>query len=425
MTRAERAAAAMAKGWGAAVTGRFGGHPRKGEESELEEGEGDEESAREEERPGGEEAEEEEGDDVGALVEQGAEGVEHERQPEGEREGEPGEGEGVAGEGERRTEDGGQEAGDGGQGTGDGGRRAERFEVEDEEDGEGGGAENPGRGGAEGMEDFFAAAAGDGFTVAGREEMAPLAEEDDFEIGAAGGEGLSPALRFVVGDEGFEDAAGVGRDGAGEVPFDETVAGRFVEALVGEPREGEDDEDEGGGEEVPPGEREGGKPRAERTVHLRSFPAEKREEDDERGEGEEGEHHAAVGEGAEGGEGPAGKPAVARVEGGLGREEGAEGEEDEGGAGEFRPDEDRVEEEPAGEDEGGGGGVRVAFGEAEPAEEDPEGGNPEELKPDAGGGAGFVVADVEGAEGGEGDEGEAGLERGAVAAQPVTAGGFG
>jgi len=182
---------------------------------------------------------------------------------------------------------------------------------------------------------------------------------------------------------------------------------------------------EGGGEEVPPGEREGGKPRAERTVHLRSFPAEKREEDDERGEGEEGEHHAAVGEGAEGGEGPAGKPAVARVEGGLGGEEGAVGEEDEGGGGEFGPDKDGVKEQEPGENEGGGGGVRVAFGEAEPAEEDPEGGNPEELKPDAGSGAGFVVTDVEGAKGGEGDEGEAGLERGAVAAQPVTARGLG
>jgi hypothetical protein len=86
------------EGLGRCGDGEVGGHPREREEGELQEGEGDPEAAGEEECPGGEEAEEEERDDVGALVEQGAEGVEHERQPEGERKGEPREGEGVAGE---------------------------------------------------------------------------------------------------------------------------------------------------------------------------------------------------------------------------------------------------------------------------------------------------------------------------------------
>ena len=102
-----------------------------------------------------------------------------------------------------------------------------------------------------------------------------------------------------------------------------------------------------------------------------------------------------MGEVAAGGEGTAGEPTMAGIDGRFRGEERAEGEEDEGGASEFRPNEDRVEEEKAGEDEGGGGGMGLMFGEAEPAEKDPERGNPEELKPDAGGGAGFIVADVE------------------------------
>ena len=102
-----------------------------------------------------------------------------------------------------------------------------------------------------------------------------------------------------------------------------------------------------------------------------------------------------MGEVAAGGEGTADNPTVAAIDRRFRGEEGTEGEEDEGGAGEFRPNEGRVEKKEASKDEGGGGGVGLVFGEAEPAEKDPERGNPEELKPDAGGGAGFVVADVE------------------------------
>ena len=82
------------------------GHPREGEEGELEEGERGEEFAGEEECPRGEQAEEQQRRDVGALMDEGAEGEKHQGQPEGNGEGEPGDGDGVVAKrmGRRGTE---------------------------------------------------------------------------------------------------------------------------------------------------------------------------------------------------------------------------------------------------------------------------------------------------------------------------------
>ena len=72
----------------------------------MEEGERGEQFAGEVECPRSEEAEEQERRDVGALMDEGAEGLEHQREPEGNGEGEPGDGEGVVGKrkGRLRTE---------------------------------------------------------------------------------------------------------------------------------------------------------------------------------------------------------------------------------------------------------------------------------------------------------------------------------
>ena len=225
------------------------------------------------------------------------------------------------------------------------------------------------------MENFFAPPTSDGTGVTGRDEILPFSEEQNAEVFVAGGEGGGPTEGGVVFDESGGDRACIGFDGTGEMPFEEAVARRLVETLVGQPRERKEGERGGGEEPLPPTATQG--------------------KGDDGDQGDEGEHHAAVGKVAAGGEGTADDPTVTAIDRRFGGEERAEGQEDEGGAGEFGPDEDCVEEEKAGEDEGGGGGMGAVFGEAEPAEKDPERGNPEELKPDAGGGAGFVVADVE------------------------------
>jgi hypothetical protein len=100
------------------------------------------------------------------------------------------------------------------------------------------------------VRDFFAAAAEDGGGVAGGEEFLPLAEKHDAEVFGAGGERGGPALGAVVFDERGGEGAGIRLDGAGEVPLEEAVAGRLVEALVGEPGEGEEGEGECGGQEL-------------------------------------------------------------------------------------------------------------------------------------------------------------------------------
>ena len=137
------------------------------------------------------------------------------------------------------------------------GRRGEWWEsasavVRVEEKGERGGTEDPRGGGAEEMENFFAPPTSDGTGVTGGQEILPFSEEQNAEVFVAGGEGGGPTEGGVVFDESGGDGACVGFDGTGEMPFEEAVARRLVETLVGQPRERKEGERGGGEEPWPP-----------------------------------------------------------------------------------------------------------------------------------------------------------------------------
>jgi len=114
-------------------------------------------------------------------------------------------------------------------------------------DAEADGAEHPPRERAEGEEELVRAAGGG---VAGGKiaEGAPVAGELDAEVGELAVGDLGPSERAVVGTEGLAEGAGIAGILAGEVPLEQAVGGRLVEALVGEPRDGEGEKDQGGEE---------------------------------------------------------------------------------------------------------------------------------------------------------------------------------